>query len=252
MNNKLGQISSFIYGIICYLAFFGTFLCFIAFVDNLFLPKTLDAERIIDWRYALLINFSLLLLFGLQHSGMARQDFKKMWTKIIPPSIERSTYVLCASLCLITLMIFWQPMGVPVWQIDNPFFFYLLYGFNALGWLLVLVSTFLLNHFELFGLRQVFLYLQGQEYTQLAFKTPILYNIIRHPLYMGFLIGMWFTPSMTISHLVFAIGLTVYILVAIQFEEKDLIEIHGESYRAYRERVPMLIPKFSGSIKQAE
>jgi protein-S-isoprenylcysteine O-methyltransferase Ste14 len=249
LNNPLGRISTLIYGVICYLNFLVIFLYFIAFINNIFLPKTLDSARIIDWRYGLLINVLLLLLFGLQHSGMARPKFKQIWTKIIPTGIERSTYVLLSSLCLVILMLFWQPLGVQIWQIENILIFYLFYGLNASGWLLVLVATFSLNHFDLFGLRQVFLHFQGKEYTQITFETPILYRIVRHPLYVGFLMGMWFTPSMTISHLIFAMGLTVYILAAIQWEEKDLIEIHGESYRTYQKHVPMLIPKLPIRMK---
>lgn len=243
MKYNTSQISTLIYGIICYLTFLISFISFIAFVDNILLPKTLDSVRNNHWQYALFNNLFLLLFFLLQHSGMAREQFKQQWIKIIPPTIERSTYVLLSSLCLIIIIIFWQPIGVQIWQIYDTTLLYILYSFNALGWLLTLASSFSINHFDLFGLRQVFLYFQGKEYTNITFKTPAIYQIVRHPLYLGFLLGIWSTPSMTISHLIFALVLSIYILVAIQWEEKDLLKLHGESYSNYKKQVPMLMPR---------
>jgi protein-S-isoprenylcysteine O-methyltransferase Ste14 len=173
---------------------------------------------------------------------MARQGFKKLLTKIIPPAAERSTYVLLSSLCLILLFSQWRPMGGVIWDVQEPTARALLYGLYGFGWLLVLVATFLINHFDLFGLRQAWLYLNGKEYTKLKFKTPLLYKYIRHPLYLGWLFAFWATPTMTAAHLVFAIATTAYILFAIQLEERDLIDIHGEDYKNYRQQVPMLFP----------
>ncbi|AFY38217.1 hypothetical protein Lepto7376_1900 [[Leptolyngbya] sp. PCC 7376] len=249
MKNTLGRISAFSYGVICYGIFFGTFLYLMGFVDNLFVPKALDSPRVIGLSYALLINAALILLFGIQHSGMARKSFKEKWTKIVPEPIERSTYVLFSSLCLITLLVFWQPIGIQVWHIDNSFLFYALYSLSGVGWVLVFASTFMINHFDLFGLRQVYLYLREQPYEHLDFQTPAFYSVIRHPLYLGFLFGIWFTPNMTISHFVFAALLTLYMLIAIPWEEKDLVDAHGESYQQYKSRVPMLIPKFLSNQK---
>ncbi|NJN71519.1 MAG: isoprenylcysteine carboxylmethyltransferase family protein [Limnothrix sp. RL_2_0] len=243
MNDRLSRFNIFIYGIICYAIAGGSFLYFIGFVDNLFVPQSLDSTRIVRLSKALFINVLLLGLFALQHSGMARSGFKEKITQIIPPSIERSTYVLCSSLCLITLIVLWQPIGISVWAVENTVLIYLFYALSGLGWVLVCVSTFLTNHFDLFGLRQVYLHFQNKEYTHLEFVTPKLYNFVRHPLYLGFLSGIWFTPTMTISHLVLAIVLTVYILGAIQLEEKDLVDIYGEDYRQYKSRVPMIIPR---------
>ncbi|NCJ06174.1 isoprenylcysteine carboxylmethyltransferase family protein [Synechococcales cyanobacterium C] len=241
-KNKVTRVAAFIYGLVCYVIFFATFLYTIGFVGNLVVPKSIDSEPIIPLGQAILVNVVLLGIFGLQHSGMARQGFKKWWTQIVPKSIERSTYVLFSSLCLITLFYFWQPLGMTVWNLENPLAREILFSLFGVGWLLVLVSTFLINHFDLFGLRQVYLHLQGKEYTPLPFATPALYNYVRHPLYVGFLIAFWAAPTMTIAHLLFAIITTVYILLAIQLEERDLVSIHGQAYADYRRRVPMLIP----------
>jgi protein-S-isoprenylcysteine O-methyltransferase Ste14 len=241
-KNWIGRVAAFVYGLVCYAIFFVTFLYAIGFIGNFVVPKSIDSMSMIPVWQALLVNIGLLGLFSLQHSAMARQEFKAWWTKIVPKPVERSTYVLFSSLCLITLFYFWQPLGITIWQVDNPIFRNLLYVGFGFGWLLVLASTFLINHFDLFGLRQVYLYLRGKDYSPLQFVTPGPYNYVRHPLYVGWLFTFWFTPTMTIAHLVFAVVTTVYILVAIQLEERDLIKMHGQAYVDYRDRVPMLIP----------
>lgn len=236
------RVMFFLYGVICYFAFFGTFLYAIGFVGNLFVPKALDSGAEGPLARALLINAGLLGLFAIQHSVMARKGFKKVWTKIIPKPIERSTFVLFTSICLILLFVNWQPIGGVVWNVQDPVGQIVLYSIFALGWLMVLVATFLINHFDLFGLRQVWLYLRGKEYTPVKLGRPWLYKYIRHPLYAGFMLAFWATPAMTIAHLVFAIATTAYMLIAIQLEERDLIAEHGQGYVNYRREVPMLIP----------
>jgi protein-S-isoprenylcysteine O-methyltransferase Ste14 len=213
-------------------------------MGNLIVPKSIDSTPEHPLGQALLINLGLLSLFALQHSVMARPAFKRWWTRFVPQPVERSTYVLFSSLALLLLFWQWQPMGGVVWQVEDTIGRGILFSFFAFGWLLVLVSTFLINHFDLFGLRQVYLYLRGREYTQLTFGTPGPYKYVRHPLYVGWLFAFWATPTMTAAHLVFALLTTAYILVAIQLEERDLLAAHGESYAAYRRRVPMLIPQF--------
>ena len=232
----------FLYGVICYTIFFGTFLYAIGFVGNLFVPKGLDSGAEGPLAQALLINAGLLGLFAIQHSVMARRGFKKVWTKIIPKPIERSTFVLFTCVCLILMFVNWQPMGGIIWDVQDPVGQVVLYSIFALGWLLVLMATFLINHFDLFGLRQVWLYLRGKEYTPVKLVNPWLYKYVRHPLYLGFLLGFWATPTMSIAHLLFAIATTGYILIAIQLEERDLIAEHGQAYANYRREVPMLIP----------
>jgi len=230
------------YGIISYLAFFCTFLYAIGFVGNFIVPKTIDSVPQAPLLQAILVNASLLLLFALQHSIMARPAFKSWWTKFIPHALERSTYVLLASLCLILMMWQWQPIGGIVWSIENEVIRTILFVTNLTGWLIVLISTFLINHFDLFGLRQTWSYFQGKTYVQLPFRLPLFYKYVRHPLYLGFLIAFWSASTMTVAHLLFAILTTGYILTAIQFEEKDLIRQFGEKYREYRKWAPMLIP----------
>jgi len=237
------RLLSLIYGVACYAVFFVTFLYAIGFVGNLVVPKSIDSPAEGSLAGALLIDLLLLAVFAVQHSVMARPGFKRAWTRIVPVHLERSTYVLFASLALILLFRFWQPIGGVVWDVQDPIGKALLYGLFAFGWSLVLVTTFLINHFDLFGLRQVWLNFRGQRYTNVDFVMPGPYRLIRHPLYAGFICAMWPTPLMTITHLVFAIGTTAYILIAIQFEERDLAAALGDSYKAYRRRVPMLVPR---------
>jgi methanethiol S-methyltransferase len=231
----------FLYGVVSYAIFFATFLYAIGFVGNLWAPKSIDSAREAPLGVALLINAGLLGLFAIQHSVMARPAFKRWWTRIIPREAERSTYTLLSSLALIALFAFWEPIGGVVWNVESQVGQALIYGAYAFGWLLVLVSTFLINHFDLFGLRQVWLQLRRQPYKPLLFKTPVLYRYVRHPLYVGWFFAFWSTPMMTVAHLVFAIATTAYILIAIQLEERDLMAEHPE-YAQYRKRVPMLVP----------
>jgi protein-S-isoprenylcysteine O-methyltransferase Ste14 len=236
------KILSLMYGLVCYLAFFGTFLYAIGFVGNLFVPKSIDGEASPSLFNSILVNACLLLLFALQHSIMARPAFKRWWTKIIPHHLERSTYVLLASLCLALMMWQWQPVGGVIWSTDNEVVKKILLVSFAMGWTIVLVSTFLINHFDLFGLRQVWLYFRGKPYQQLQFRLPVFYKYVRHPLYLGFMIAFWSTPVMTVAHFLFALLTTGYILTAIQLEERDLVTTFGERYRNYRRWVPMIIP----------
>ena len=231
----------FFYGIGCYGVFFATFLYAVGFIGNFGVPKTLDSPRAGPLAVALATDLGLLALFAVQHSVMARPGFKRRWTRIIPESAERATYVLFSSLALILLFWLWQPMGGEVWRVTSPAAVNILHGLYAFGWLLLLYVTFLINHFDLFGLRQVWLQLIGRHYTPVPFVTPWLYRQVRHPLYIGWFTIVWATPAMTVAHLVFASMCTLYILFAIQLEEHDLIVAHPE-YAKYRRRVPMLIP----------
>ncbi len=235
------RLTIFGYGICSYAVFFATFLYAIGFIGDFGVPKTIDGAAQMPLVQALLINVALLGLFAIQHSVMARPAFKRRWTKIVPQEAERSTYVLFSSLALILLFAGWQPLGGVVWTVSNPIATAALYSAYAFGWALVLISTFLINHFDLFGLRQVWLQLRGTEYTPLKFKTPGVYKLVRHPLYTGWLFAFWATPHMTVAHFVFAAISTAYILAAIQFEERDLAEFHPQ-YKAYKRKVPMLFP----------
>jgi methanethiol S-methyltransferase len=230
------------YGLLNYVVFLGVFLYLAAFIGNLWVPRSMDSAPVGPLWQALLIDTLLIGLFGVQHSVMARPAFKKWWTRFVPKPIERSTYVMFTNAALILLLAFWQPIGGLVWDIQHPIARSALYALFASGWLIVLVTTFLINHFDLFGLRQVWLYFTGRPYTHLDFRTPGPYRFVRHPLYVGWIMAFWATPTMTLTHLLFAVGMTAYILVAIPFEERDLVTFHGKRYAEYRRRVPRLIP----------
>ena len=236
------RIAFFVYGSLSYVLFLGTFLYAIGFIGNFGVPRTLDGVPTKPLGVAFLINTGLLTLFAVQHSVMARPQFKEWWTRVVPKPLERSTYVLFSSVALIFLFWQWQPLGGVVWSVEDPIGRIILRVLFAFGWGLVLLSTFLINHFDLFGLRQVWLYLIGRPYTALRFGTPGPYRLVRHPLYVGWLFAFWSTPTMTFAHLLFSVATTAYILVAIQLEERDLIREHGDSYESYRRSVPMLIP----------
>jgi protein-S-isoprenylcysteine O-methyltransferase Ste14 len=230
------------YGTASYALGLVTLLYAAGFVGGFATPTRLDGPRQVPLGAALAVDLGLVALFALQHSGMARPAFKRWWARFVPEPAERSTYVLLSSLALMLLFWFWQPVGGVVWSTGDPAGRAALYAAFAAGWLVVLASTFLINHFDLFGLRQVWLYFRGRPYTRLRFATPVLYRVVRHPLYVGWLLVFWATPQMTATHLVFAAALTAYILAAIRWEERDLADAHPE-YAAYRRRVPMLIPR---------
>lgn len=233
----MGRVLALLYGVVCYLVFFGTFLYLLWFIWSM---NTARPEASLG--QALLINAGLLLLFGVQHSVMARRWFKDAWTKIVPPPVERSTYVVVASLMLLALIHFWQPLPSVIWQANHAVARLALQGLFVAGVLLVLVSTFLIDHFELFGLKQVWAYFRNKPFEPPSFKIPGFYKFVRHPLYVGWLMVFWFTPLMTLDHLLFSVMTTAYILIAIQMEERDLIHFHGEDYKAYRSGVSMLVP----------
>lgn len=238
----MGGIFAVIYGVICYVIFLGTFLYAVGFVGNLGVPKSIDSGAAVPLPEALLVNVGLLALFAVQHSVMARPGFKRAWTRIVPRSVERSTYVLLASAVLIVLFWQWRPIPAPIWNVHDAAVIDLLAAIQWLGWGMVLLSTFLINHFELFGLSQVVARLRGREPGGAVFRTPLLYRWIRHPLYLGFLLAFWATPAMSAGHLLFSAGTTGYILLGIFLEERDLIAQFGEQYRAYRRSVGMLLP----------
>jgi protein-S-isoprenylcysteine O-methyltransferase Ste14 len=242
----------FVYGVACYVVFLATFLYAIAFVGNLGTPTALDAPATGPIGRALAIDTALLALFALQHSIMARKEFKRRWTRIVPKAIERSTYVLFSSAALILLFWQWQPIGGIVWSVESTAATIVLRTLFAFGWGLVLISTLLIDHFDLFGLRQVWLNLKGQPYTPRPFTTPGPYRLVRHPLYVGWFFAFWMTPTMTIAHLVFAIATSAYILIAIQLEEHDLVREFGHTYEDYRRRVPMLVPFARAKQKAAD
>ena len=240
----MGGIVAALYGAAVYLIFAATFLYAIAFVGNLPAPKTIDSGMPGSLGTALLVNTLLLGLFAIQHSVMARPAFKRWWTRIVPQSVERTTYVLLASAALLLLYWQWRPIPGAVWSVSHPAGIVILQAVFWTGWALVLVSTFLISHFELFGLRQVWARLRRQELPSPVFRTPSLYKRVRHPIYLGFLLAFWAAPTMSVGHLLFAIATTGYILIGIFLEERDLMALFGEQYRRYREEVPMLIPLF--------
>ncbi len=236
------RIFALLYGLVSYLIFFATILYAIGFVDRLFVPKHIDSGPDAPWVQALWINLSLMTLFAVQHSVMARKSFKRWWTQYVPASMERSTYVLLASLSLVLLFWLWQPMPAIIWNIQSETLAVVLTGVSLLGWFIVFTSTFLINHFELFGLQQVVRNLSQQEPAAPTFRTPLYYQFVRHPIYLGFIIAFWATPTMTVGHLLFAAVTTAYIFVGIYFEERDLVDLFGDDYRRYRDRVSMLLP----------
>lgn len=239
------RLAVFTYGVVSYAIFFVTFCYAAGFVGNILAPKSMDSPATATFWTAIAVNAGLLGLFAVQHSVMARPFFKRWLTRHIPEAAERSTYTLLSSLALILLFAQWQPMGGVIWDIQNPVGAGVMHAGFAFGWLLVLVTTFLINHFDLFGLRQVWLHLRGVPYRPLKFVTPGPYKLIRHPLYLGWFCAFWFTPTMTVAHLVFAIATTAYILIAIRLEERDLVDVHGKDYIEYRRRTPMIIPSLT-------
>ena len=231
-----------IYGIVAYTAFLVTILYAIGFVGNWVVPKSIDTGAAGPLIESVLVNTMLLGLFAVQHSVMARQGFKRWWTRFVPPSVERSTFVLFSSLALLLLYWQWRPMPGPIWTVQNSVVATALVATSLFGWGLLVVSTFMLSHFELFGLSQVFARLFGRDLPAAKFHTPLLYRMVRHPIYLSFLLAFWATPSMTAGHLLFAVATTGYILIAIQLEERDLIRMFGDQYRRYRQHVAMLLP----------
>jgi protein-S-isoprenylcysteine O-methyltransferase Ste14 len=243
MEAAMARFLAFLYGTAAYLLFLGAFLFAIGFVTGLPVPKTIDTGPVVPVTEALIVNLLLMSLFAIQHSVMARKGFKRWWTQFVPPAIERSTYVLFATLALIALLWHWRPIPTVVWEVTDPTVAMALTGLSLFGWIVVLSSTFMINHFELFGLHQVVNNLIGRKMGEIRFKTPMLYKLVRHPIYLGFIIAFWAAPVMTMGHVLFAAVTTAYIFVGIMLEERDLVAEFGDEYRNYRERVGMLIPK---------
>ena len=237
-----GRVIAFVYGLVAYLAFFVTIVYAVGFVSGLVAPKTIDTGTPEPMAQAVVIDLILMSIFAIQHSVMARKPFKRWWTQFVPPSVERSTYVLYASLALMLLFWQWRPIPIVLWHIEQPQIAMAVIALSFVGWLIVLTSTFLINHFELFGLHQVANNLGGQPMPAPRFKTPLYYKFVRHPIYLGFIIAFWAAPTMTAGHLLFAAVTTAYILVGILLEERDLVDLFGDDYRRYKQRVSMLLP----------
>jgi protein-S-isoprenylcysteine O-methyltransferase Ste14 len=241
------RFGSIVFGFVAYAIFFLTFLYAIGFVANIGVPKSIDSGMQGPVSSSVIINIVLLSIFALQHSVMARPSFKQWWTNYIPIHLERSVYVVLSSLTLILIFACWQPMTSSVWAIDNVLLKNVIWTIYLVGWLMVLVSSFLINHFDLFGVRQVYLYFRNKPYTDVEFKVVLLYKLVRHPIMLGFIIAFWATPDMTTGHLMFALVTTAYILIAIQFEEHDLSKRLGDGYAQYRKQVSMIVPKLRNS-----
>lgn len=242
---RLGKTITLGYGLAVYTMFLGVFVYAIGWVGNIFVPTSVDGEALLSLGLALPVDLALLAAFAIQHSVMARPTFKRWWTKIVPPAAERATYVLATNLCMIALFAFWQPLGGVIWDMQGTGLCTALYALYGIGWLVVLVTTFLINHFELFGLAQVWRHFTGRETQPQRFVTPGPYRHVRHPLYVGWLMVFWATPTMTVTHLVLAVAITGYILIAIQLEERNLIDEHGQRYVEYKRQVPMLVPRLT-------
>ena len=243
----MGRLVALVYGILSYVFFFLTFLYAIGFVSGLVVPKTIDSGARAPLTESLLVNVALLTIFALQHSVMARPQFKAWWTRFVPKSVERSTYVLLATSALALLLWQWRPLPDVIWRIGDPRLARTIRGISCFGWLVVLTSTFLINHFELFGLHQVANNLVGKDMPPPRFKTPFFYRFVRHPIYLGFIIAFWAAPTMTVGHLLFAFATTGYILIGIFLEERDLVALFGDDYRNYKKRVAMLAPGWPSS-----
>jgi protein-S-isoprenylcysteine O-methyltransferase Ste14 len=241
MEKMMNRLFALIYGVLIYAVFLATLAYAVCFIGDIAVPKTIDSGLESPLLLAVGINALLLGIFAVQHSVMARQGFKRVWTRVVPRHLERPTYVLAASLALILLLWQWRPIPRVVWELHGAAAMLLSVTF-WLGWGLLLISTFLINHFELFGLKQVWTYFGEKQHKEAAFRTPALYRVVRHPLYLGFVIAFWSAPRMTLGHLIFSIACTGYILLGIYFEERDLLRAHGQAYRNYRDRVPMLVP----------
>lgn len=249
MRINIKSLSFFLFGLFAYFVALGSIFYLIFFIGNFLVPITIDGPPRVGTLEALLNNLFLILLFAAQHTLMARQGFKKWWTSIIPRELQRSIYVLLSGVALNLLFYFWQPMGGLIWQVSHEPFVVAIYCLFFLGWSMMVLATFLINHWDLFGMRHVYLYLMGRPYTALNMSTPFLYKRVRHPLYLGLLIGFWASPTMTVTHLIFSITMTVYILIGIKYEEKDLVADFREKYVDYRKKVPMLLPLIEQKLK---
>jgi protein-S-isoprenylcysteine O-methyltransferase Ste14 len=239
------RMSFFLYGVGAHLAFLAVYAYLAGFVGNFLVPKSIDSGERGAIAWALVADLGLIALFGLQHSIMARPWWKAIWTRIVPAPIERSTYVWISNVLVVLLVWLWQPIGVTVWDVQQPIGRAALTSLFAIGWLLVPLASLMIDHFDLFGTRQVWLHLRGREYAPPAFRTPLLYGKVRHPLYVGWMIAFWATPTMTLGHLIFAAALTCYMLIAVRFEERDLSTIYGREYADYQRRVPGFLPRLA-------